>query len=489
MRDDEIRKLLTTANPWWNAAAQGTDPTAWASAHRLLLDRREYDLGYRATVLDDVATTYPDGRLVVLTGPRRVGKSAAMLDAITRLCGRPDLDPRQIVNVQCDGMSVADVRRVLTLGRALTSSVDQPSPRPRVWFFDEISGVPGWSTALKVARDLTDFGRDTVVATGSRWVSDEDIQGNLLAGRAGKADGHRVRQLLPMTFRDYITATRSDLALPRPSHPTDLMSPDVRRGLERVMFLVDDYDLAWQDYLTCGGFPRAAAEHATTGGVSQHFVDDLLAWLRRDVDPDALPESVPLLLAQIAARATSPLNRARLAQTLGYLSRQTLDLRITRLANSHAVVRCHQRHDDGARVVGAQYKLYLVDPLLAWLPSRTSAGLDEPDFTALSEATVGIALARVVEDLDEGRWADDTIGYTRTGSGGEVDFAPVRIPTAAGPARTIPVESKWVGTRWAAEARTIQGKYGHGILATKSVLDLDGDVWAVPAPLVALLLG
>jgi uncharacterized protein len=56
MRDDEIRRTVPDANPWWRAAAQGGDPVAWATAHRLLRDRARYDLRYRARALDDIAT-------------------------------------------------------------------------------------------------------------------------------------------------------------------------------------------------------------------------------------------------------------------------------------------------------------------------------------------------------------------------------------------------------------------------------------------------
>jgi hypothetical protein len=65
----------------------------------------------------------------------------------------------------------------------------------------------------------------------------------------------------------------------------------------------------------------------------------------------------------------------------------------------------------------------------------------------------------------------------------------VRVPTESGPATTVPIEVKWVDAGWRGQARTIRAKFGRGIVATKSVLDLEGEVWAVPAPLVALLLG
>lgn len=92
-----------------------------------------------------------------------------------------------------------------------------------------------------------------MVATGSRWVSQDDIQANLLAGRAGRSERRRLRQLLPMGFRDFWAATRSDLPLPQRCHLAGLMAHSVAENLQPVAYGVDDDDLAWQDYLGCGG--------------------------------------------------------------------------------------------------------------------------------------------------------------------------------------------------------------------------------------------
>ena len=490
MRDDELRRILADANPWWASAAAGTDPTAWTRANRILRDRAGYDLGYRSRILDDIAHSPPDGSLTVLTGPRRAGKTVAVLDTAAYLCARSDVDPRQVIYASCDGMAARDLRRLITLGRALTRSVDAPTPRRRVWLLDEISGIMGWTSVLKAARDGGDFGDDTVVATGSRWVGNEDVQGNLLAGRAGSGTGHRIRQLLPMGFRDYLAAGHPHLALPPVTHPSELDGASAADALSALAFSVDDFDLAWQDYLTCGGFPRAVAEHQRTGAVSPAYLRDLLAWLRADVDPDAPTDSVPLLLAGIAGRMTSPMNLAATAAELGYSGRDPFERRTIRLINSHAALRCRQRADDGRAVTGTQYKLYLTDPVLAWLPAMVSPGLPRPDFTSLNEMALAVALARAIEQHDEGRWiADDTIGYARTGSGNEIDLSPVRIPSADGPTTTTPIESKWTDSGWRADSRGLKAKYGRGILATKSILDLDHPVKAIPAPMVASLLG
>ena len=47
---------------------------------------------------------------------------------------------------------------------------------------------------------------------------------------------------------------------------------------------------------------------------------------------------------------------------------------------------------------------------------------------------------------------------------------------------------KYVDSGWKQEAVTVRSQFGRGVLATRSILDLSGDVWAVPAALVGWLL-
>jgi hypothetical protein len=102
---------------------------------------------------------------------------------------------------------------------------------------------------------------------------------------------------------------------------------------------------------------------------------------------------------------------------------------------------------------------------------------------------LGVSLARAIDSLDEGRWvAADTIGYVKTDSGNEIELCPDDVQSPGGPRRSIPIEGKWVDDGWRAEAKVLTNKYGAGFRATKSILNLDHDVGAVPAPLVGLLL-
>lgn len=491
MRDDEIQQRLREANPWWRAAVGGPGPAdAWAEDDRVLRERSRYDLGYRSDVLDDVAEAPLDDRLVIVRGPRRVGKSVVLKDTVLALCARPDIDPRQVIYLAADGMRAKDLARTVALGRSLTRSVDQPERRLRVWLLDEVTGIDGWTSTLKYLRDNTVFGDETVVLTGSSWSQTGDVERDLLAGRAGSAGVRRSRLLLPMSFRDYITVTGSQIPAPAPVLPWRLQEPPVARVAEDLAVLTDELDLAWQAYLTSGGFPRAVAEHQRTGEVSDAFLRDVESWLHIDVDRAAPVDSVSLLMAELHARSAVPLNRASAADTLGYASRSSFDLRLNRLVRSYGALWAHQLNDSGRRVTGSLSKLYLVDPLLAWIGSRLRAGAAEPDFSKLTENVCAVALASAIDRLQPGRWmTGDTIGYVRTGSGQEVDLGQVPVPGPGGSEWTTPIEVKWVPDGWRAEAKVIEGRYAGGIVATKSVTRLDTPSWAIPAPLVALLLG
>jgi hypothetical protein len=83
----------------------------------------------------------------------------------------------------------------------------------------------------------------------------------------------------------------------------------------------------------------------------------------------------------------------------------------------------------------------------------------------------------------------DAIGYVRTGSGNEIDFGPVAVPTAAGTAFTTPLEAKWVTQGRRSEARVAENRFGRGVSATKEVTSFAHPAWVIPAPTVALLLG
>jgi predicted AAA+ superfamily ATPase len=292
-----------------------------------------------------------------------------------------------------------------------------------------------------------------------------------------------------MSFRNYLAATRPELPRPGPREPWELQSGPTADAAALAELNADAYDLAWQAYLTSGGYPRAVGEHHRIGRVSESFLTDVEQWLYRDVDRNAPEESIPRLLSELHARTGSPLNRSKTANELGYGSRQSFDTRLVKLVRTFGAIWCRQVRDDGRSVAGAMAKLYLTDPIMAWIGPRLRAGLLAPDMTRLTESALAVALATAVEAHQPGRWAtDEAIGFHRSRAGAEVDLAPVPLPTPAGDRLTTPVEVKWVSHGWRSEARAIEARYSAGIVATKNITDTGHPSWALPAPLVALLL-
>jgi predicted AAA+ superfamily ATPase len=175
------------------------------------------------------------------------------------------------------------------------------------------------------------------------------------------------------------------------------------------------------------------------------------------------------------------LNASAIGQDLGLGSNHTVNDRINDLALASQTRRCHRSDGHGRPNTGAQRKVYFVDPLIARLASRRHAAYPPPDVTKLSEQQIGLALALAVMGGRADRFvAGDAVMYERTATGREID--------CVGGYR-VPIESKYVERNWKSQARTIGAAHGSGIFATRNLLDTDGEIWVVPACILAWLLG
>lgn len=470
MKDAEIADLLRDRNGWWR------DAHGWQSEDHDLRDAAEAPFEYRPAVLDDIAA----GGLYTLSGPRRIGKSLELRRTIARLIAG-GVPARSVVYCSCDGFSLQDLRRLFRVGESLTRHVE----RPRWWLIDEITAVgSGWSSVIKDLRDHTALRNDCLVLTGSSSRELREARKSL-AGRRGPAVTSPDRLLLPIPFRDFWRLVGGSAELPalEALEPRQMMSRDAAVSIRELSYWANELVDAWELYMRVGGFPRAVKDFFETGDVTDAFIRDLWDVARGEaVRVSSLSDAQLLnLLARLASGLCSPINASRIAVEVGLGSHHVIGDRINDLAFAFLVWSCHRLAEHGHPNTRAQRKVYFIDPAIARIPSAVHRAYSLPDVSRLSEQQIGLSLARAAAAGAADTFvAAGEVMFERTATS-EIDFVGSSI--------AVPFESKYVERGWKSESRALSARYGRGIVATRNVLDLEGPIWAVPAAIVAWMLG
>jgi len=470
VKDAEIGDRLRARNHWWR------DERGWEREDENLREAAQAPFDYRPGVLDDIEA----GGLYTLSGPRRVGKSLELRRAIAALIGR-GVAGRNILYCSCDDFSLQDLRRMFRVGESITRRVQGT----KWWFVDEVTSVGrGWSSVVKDLRDDTPLRRDCLVLTGSSSRELRDATKNF-AGRRGPAATKSDRLLMPIPFRDFCRLLGGLDGLPDVPAigPREMLGRRAQAAIAELSFWTNDLVDAWELYLRCGGFPRAVADFLQTGDVSPAFLQDLWDVVRGDAIRVTSLGDADLLnfLARIAQGICSPLNASSVVEHVGLGSHHAVNDRVNDLVFAFQVWKCHQIGTGGRPNTNSRRKVYFTDPLIARIPSERQRAYQPPDISKLSEQQLGLSLLRAVTGgrADVFAAAGDVM-YERT-STAEIDFV--------GAAIDVPFESKYVERNWRSESRALTARYGRGIIATRNILDTDGDIWALPTSVVVWLLG
>jgi len=471
VNDGQLRRLLTDRSTWWRSPE-------WARDDPDLREAADAPFVYEPEPLADLR---PSG-LYVLRGPRRVGKSVEVKRAVSAVIAQ-GANPRLVFFCSCDGLSAQDLRRLITVGQRDTATLSGD----RYWFLDEVTAVPGWAVVVKELRDGDPaFRRSCVVLSGS---SARDLREatKALAGRRGDvSDSDRL--LLPMDFRSFCLAIGGFDGLPDTAlRPADLFTAAGERAIAALAPFFSDLDYAWQSFLRIGGFPRAVSDFVRTADVGEAFVQALWDVIVGDAFQGAGmgDGEAAAFLERLAVGLTSPLNASAVAREVGFSDHHRIEGRVDALNVALMAWRCH-RIGDRLPNLRAQEKVYFVDPLIARLPHLRDDRRAEPDDSRLTEQQLGLSLLRSSGDQGPGTLLEaSTVMYERTPSRAEIDFV--------GPDLGSAFEAKYVDGPWRRGARTLRAQRNGGILATRTVLELEGregenPVWAVPAGILGWLL-
>lgn len=467
MKQGEVQKQLAATNRWWR------NPTGWAADDPDLRDAARAPFSYEPGALDNLAP----GGLYVLRGPRRVGKSVEVKRTIQRLIAN-GVAPRRIVHMSVDGW------RAGNLG-LLVDAADHfllPSDPPRLWFLDEITSIAdGWPERIKWLRDNhAQFRTDTVVLTGSSAVN-LTASVKALAGRRGPAtDPDRV--LLPMGFRTFCRLV-GDGTLPESDRlrVADLTESTLKAATRDLAPWLDDLVRLWETYLLVGGFPRAVASYVTTREDDATLLRSLLDVIHGDAfrTSDWSRTQTIGFLRRLTEGLGSPANHSAIAEELG-TSGTTVSRRVANLQEAFVVWPAHQERDMIPNLK-AQAKLYFTDPIYSRLTGDAIAAV-HLDLTLLSEQQLGLALVRGIERDQPGSYMEfDRVLYHRSATHREIDFVGRDFGGIA-------IESKYVDGRWRGESRTLEASRWRGIIATRTQIEVEEDLAAIPASLLAYLL-
>jgi len=467
----QIAQELSRVNPWWRSSA-------WSKTDPDLTETRQTGLNYRSGALDDLTS----GSLYLLRGPRRVGKTVTVKQAIEDLLSAGTA-PTSIVRVAADGWDAKDLRTLLQ-NVALPLL---PVGSRRYWFIDEVSAVTGvWDQQVKWLRDNDpEFRRSTVVLTGSNAAALTEA-GGALAGRRG--DGARLdRTLLPMGFRTFATIILGTDAPDVPAVPVeDLHCPAASEAYHQALPWLDLLVEVWELYLLYGGFPRAVAAARAGQPIPAAFGEDLFSVVSADVfKASRLPAVTEMaLLERLWSTIASPANLSSVAQDIG-TSPDIVARHVGYLRDAFLLWRCPQRADAAWLARDrAQDKLYAIDPLIARLPHLRNSARPDIDPTALTEMQIGLALRRRVLTERPGADNDEFLFHVRTPARKEIDFVAEDLGSVA-------IEGKYIeGGNWRSEAATVTASSWDGILVTRNVLETpqDSSAWAVPAAILGFLL-
>lgn len=471
MQTAEIDRELIAGSPWWR------NPDGWQESDVQLRTATESPLDYDPQPLHDLTP----GGLYVLRGPRRVGKSTALKKLIARRLG-DGASPRSILHVSVEGRTAQDVVDIVRRGSTAWLRGD---PGERLWVIDEITGVEGpWPENIKRLRDSDEhFSADTVILTGSSASKFEEAR-KQLAGRRHTERSDRT--LFQMGFLDACRALgvelpQSPCLAPARLGEAEIVGAAVADARPWLPALID----AWDHYLRVGGYPQAVELELRT---SQEGGDGALRNALWDVihgdafEGSALtPTQTHTILRSIASSLGSLYSVQGLAAAVG-VAHATAEARLDALRRAFLAFPVHREQGLAPRPQ-SQGKWYFTDPRLARLAAEFGAG-SPPDMTAVSEQQIAVALLRSLEDETPGAAVrHDTLLYYRSRTRAEIDFVSPAFPGTC-------VESKFVDRGWGRAFQTIEASgRRHGIVATRSGTKKHDGGWALPAGLVAFLLG
>lgn len=467
LTQSDIIAVLRQYNPWWNGSPIPALPT-W---------KRAAFGGLQAWLKQP-----PQGRALLLSGPRQVGKTTLFLQAIQGLV-EEGVPPANILYVTLDHplFKLAGLEQLLKVWRDHEPAKDGPE----YLFLDEIHLLKDWQVWIKHQVDFDK--RRRIAFTGSATPLARD-------GQESGVGRWSALRLPTLSFYEYLQIRKQTVpsGIPELSSLNKLLEWE-ERDFAKVAAAAQPLIGLFHEYLLRGGFPQSAQEenlYVAQRLLREDIVDKVL---KRDMTAMFGVRRV-LELEQVflylCLHDGGILDMAALCKNLG-LKRPTVANFIDLLESTHLIYRLLP-FGYGKEILRGRAKIYAADPAIAPSVLLKGKGLLE-DRVALGTAVETAFFKHVYTHY---YLRNVSFSYWRDRKDTEVDV----IADVEG--RLVPFEVKYRDTLKAEDRKGLlhfcaEKKVERAYLITKQMSDFSvgkhgthgTTVLELPAPLACYWLG
>lgn len=357
----------------------------------------------------------PLRQMLVVTGPRRAGKTTVMKLLMKRLI-EGGTEPRRIMYFSFDELGQQDPGVIDDVTTHFLTRVcpSKPSRGKRAYvFLDEVQFIPHWPSMLKRFYDTEPHLK--IVASGSSSLEVRKGSGESLAGRTFDFS------VLPLSFREYLSFKGIKL----PIVPLTAEASDLKGDL-----LIHQEDAArlLHEYLVRGGFPETIG-FPSTEITHRYLVESVLGKaVYADipkVEPVRNPATMRSLLDILASLSSRQFELNNLASSLG-LTRQTASSYVSMLERAHLVSVSPNYTTSRVRQARSSKRAYITDTGILSSLMGFDESVSGPELGRLAETAAYNHLSRTAKTF-----------FWRDSGGNEVDLVLERGRKA------VPVEVKY----------------------------------------------
>ncbi|MCL2153363.1 MAG: ATP-binding protein [Oscillospiraceae bacterium] len=415
--------ILGRRNNWWLSGKSSVD-----SAYKIARDE-----------LKTITDSFGARRIQIIIGPRRVGKSTLMQQAIGRLL-KDGVAPKRILFFSCDDptlfdekTSIGDIIECYAYD-VLHEAVSALSSRVYV-FIDEIHTLPGWQLWLKNYYE-PGYNIKFIVSGSSASHLFDGARESLL----GRADTLRLMPLSFIQFCGFWSAYRETdkVALFLEAVPNGSLYTDPCGYYDELANDAWKWDgfkpyvnSVLQEFLLIGGYPEYFSDNSVTPW-QKRLVDDIIGHgLYRDIVSIyriRTPDKLEKLLYFIAASHGQDFNMKTIADTIG-CDNETVSTYLTYLSQAYMTIVLSNFSPNAGKILRKNKTLYVLDNGIANAMLR----LPEIDDTRAGHIVEGICARDALAACENNLWS---LYYWRD-KGAEVDLVMDRKTDV------LPIEVKY----------------------------------------------